>query len=92
MAHPLILRGSRSIQPEVDDTSGNTYAEYQEGDELAEYGLMGLMGLMVGRGAVLAFPRLRKLWFPIVAAVVGVGQFFGKLLFGEKISKSENRS
>ncbi|MEL6195608.1 MAG: DUF2167 domain-containing protein [Myxococcota bacterium] len=68
-------------------TTGNTYAEYQEGDKLAEY---GLMGLMVGGGAVLAFPLLRKLWFVIVAAVVGVGQFFRKLFFGEKISKGES--
>ena len=62
---------------------GRTYAEYQEGDKLADYGLMGLMGL-AGAVGVGFFAKNAKLIFAgIAAAAVGVVSFIKKL-FGRK--------
>ncbi len=62
---------------------GRTYAEYKEGDKLADYGLMGLMGL-AGAVGVGFFAKNAKLIFgAIAAAAVGVVSFFKKL-FGRK--------
>lgn len=60
--------------------AGSKYGEYQEGDKVAEYGLLGLMG---AGGAFV----LWKFWKPISAGVVvffvAVKKFAGRL-FGSK--------
>ena len=66
---------------------GQRYADWRQGDRVAEYGLMGLMG--VGVAALAAKTGLlSKLWKFIAIGVVAVGAFFKKLFFGEKIGKS----
>ncbi|MFK7911982.1 MAG: DUF2167 domain-containing protein [Akkermansiaceae bacterium] len=59
---------------------GSKYGEYQEGDKIAEYGLLGLMG---AGGAFVIW----KFWKPICAGLVAVGiaikKFAGRL-FGNK--------
>ncbi len=57
-------------------TSGNKYAEFAEGDKIAEY---GLTGLIVGGGAFV----LWKLWKPIglgiIALGAGIKKFMGRI-------------
>lgn len=69
---------------------GNTYAEFQDGDKLAEY---GLTGLIVGGGAVVAgklglFAVLGKFfakaWKMIVIGLIAVVAFLKKLFGGPK--------
>lgn len=71
-------------------SEGNTYAEFEDGDKLAEY---GLTGLIVGGGAVVAgklglFAVLGKFfakaWKLVIVGVVGIGAFLKKLLGGGK--------
>ena len=71
-------------------SSGNSYAEYQEGDKIAEY---GLKALMVGGGAFAAAKLglfgvlgkyIGKLWILIVAAVIGLKGFIVRLFTGRK--------
>ena len=65
--------------------AGNSYAEYKKGDKIAEYGLTGLMvggaafaGAKLGLfGALLGF--LKKAWYLVVAALVGIGSWFKRL-------------
>lgn len=69
---------------------GNTYAEYQEGDKVAEYGLKAL----VAGGAVFAAAKLGlfgtiALWFKkamklIIVAVAAVGLWIKRLITGKK--------
>ena len=60
---------------------GNTYAEYREGDKLAEY---GLTALMVGGGAALAAKSgiFKWLWKIIIVFFAGAAGFLKKL-FGK---------
>lgn len=69
--------------------SGQRYADYVSGDKVAEY---GLAALVAGGAAVVAaktglfaalFAILRKGWYVIVAAVVGVGSWLRKFFSGE---------
>ncbi len=58
--------------------TGNTYAEYQEGDKLYEYGLTALIG--GGAAAVAAKTGVFKwLWKVILAALAGFGAVFKKI-------------
>lgn len=73
-----------------DFNSGQTYAEYQEGDKVAEYGLKGL----IAGGAVFAAAKLGlfgtiALWFKkafklVIAGVIAVGLFLKRLIGGKK--------
>ena len=73
-----------------DFDSGQTYAEYQEGDKVAEYGLKGL----IAGGAVFAAAKLGlfgtiALWFKkafklVIAGVIAVGLFLKRLIGGKK--------
>lgn len=57
---------------------GNTYAEYKEGDKLAEY---GLSALIVGGGAALASKTgvFKWLWKVLIAVFVAISGFFKKI-------------
>lgn len=59
---------------------GRTYAEYKEGDKLADYGLMALLGVgALGVGATI-FAKFGKVIFAaIAAAAVGALSFLRKL-------------
>lgn len=58
---------------------GNRYAEFRQGDRIAEYGLTALVA--GGAGAVLMKTGLLgKLWKLIVAAVVGLGALVGRVI------------
>lgn len=65
---------------------GKTYAEYQKGDKVAEYGLTALIagGAVFGAAKLGLFAKLGKLWKVIalgaVAAFVAVKKFFGRLV------------
>lgn len=63
-------------------TSEESYAAFQEGDKVAEY---GLAGLIVGGGLLAAAKSglLAKLWKPIMIGLLAVGAFI-KRLFGRK--------
>ena len=64
-------------------TSGQTYAEFRKGDNVAAIGLTALVA--GGAGAVLAKSGLLgKLWKFLVFAVIGVIGFFKKLFTGKK--------
>ena len=72
--------------------SGNTYAEYREGDRIAEYGLAALItggavavAAKTGLLAVLV-KFLGKIWYVLVA---GAAAIFRKLFGGSKTSSSE---
>ncbi len=68
--------------------SGESYAEYRPGDKIAKYGLAALVlgGAAVGAAKLgllgWLLPFVKKLWILIVAALVGVANFFKKL-FGK---------
>lgn len=86
-----------SILPEYQKTltgfqfnAGNTYAEYQEGDKVAEYGLKAL----VAGGAIFAAAKLGLLgtivlWFKkalkfIVIGVIAIGAWIKRIVTGRK--------
>ncbi len=63
---------------------GRTYAEYQEGDKLADYGLMALLGAGAAGAAIGIFAKYGKV---IIAAIVAAGASvlaFIRKLFGRK--------
>lgn len=70
--------------------SGETYAEYQEGDKVSEYGLKAL----VAGGAIFAAAKLGlfatiALWFKkafklVIAGVIAVGVFLKRMISGKK--------
>ncbi len=62
---------------------GETYADVQEGDKMAEY---GLAALIAGGGAAIAAKSglLKGLWKFIAAAGVAVAAWLGKILKGKK--------
>jgi len=63
--------------------SGKRYAEFKEGDKVAEY---GLAALVVGGAGALAFKAgiFQKFWKFILIGLVAVGAFLKKLFFGKK--------
>ena len=60
---------------------GRTYAEYQEGDKLADYGLMALLGVGV---AATVFSKFGKVILVGIAAVIGGVVAFFRRLTGKK--------
>lgn len=70
--------------------SGQTYADYEEGDKVAEYGLKAL----VAGGAIFAAAKLGlfgtiALWFKkafklVIAGVIAIGVFLKRLVTGKK--------
>lgn len=66
-------------------TRGNSYAEYQDGDKLAEYGLKGLIagGAFYGAAKLGLFALLKKGFKFIVAGVVAIGLFLKRLITGK---------
>jgi len=81
------LKASKKLLSQYNYTSGNRYAEYVEGDKIAEYGLTAL----VTGGAFAAAVKtglLQKFWKFIVAGIAGIGAFF-KRFFGKKGNDSE---
>jgi uncharacterized membrane-anchored protein len=68
--------------------AGERYAEYRQGDKLAKYGLTALVlgGAAVGAAKLGLFAWLavfiKKAWKLVVLAVVGVGAFVKRVLFG----------
>lgn len=63
-------------------TDGNRYAEFREGDKVAEYGLTALV--VGGAGAVAAKAGVFKwLWKVLVFAAAGAAGFFKKLFTGK---------
>lgn len=64
-----------------DYTEGNRYAEFREGDKIAEYGLTALV--VGGAGAVAAKAGVFKwLWKVIVVAIAGAAGFLKKFFTG----------
>lgn len=59
---------------------GRTYAEYKEGDKLADYGLMALLGAGAAGAAIGIFSKFGKV---IIAAIVAAGA--GVLAFIRKL-------
>lgn len=62
---------------------GRTYAEYQEGDKLADYGLMAMLGVGAAVGVGFFAKNAKLIFAAIAAAAVGVVSFIKKL-FGRK--------
>ncbi len=62
---------------------GETYADVQEGDKMAEY---GLAALIAGGGAAIAAKSglLKGLWKFIAAAGIAVAAWLGKIFKGKK--------
>jgi len=85
-----ILPEYQELLTGFDYNSGQTYADYEEGDKVAEYGLKAL----VAGGAVFAAAKLGlfgtiALWFKkafklIIAGVLAVGVFLKRLISGKK--------
>ncbi|MGJ8656729.1 MAG: DUF2167 domain-containing protein [Akkermansiaceae bacterium] len=85
-----------ALRPTLDKTlagfeyaDGNKYAEFQEGDKIAEYGLKGLIvgGGLLAAGKLGFFALIGKFFKQIVIGVVAVGAFFVKMknkIFGSK--------
>lgn len=62
---------------------GRTYAEYQEGDKLADYGLIAMLGAGAAVGVGFFAKNAKLIFAGIVAAALGVVSFVKKL-FGRK--------
>ena len=63
---------------------GRTYAEYQEGDKLADYGLMALLGVGAVGVAATVFSKFGKVIIVGIAAAIGGAVAFFRRLFGKK--------
>lgn len=69
--------------------SGERYAEFKQGDKIAQYGLAGLVlgGAAVGAAKLGLFSGLllflKKIWKLVIVAVVAVAGFFKRLIFGK---------
>ena len=63
---------------------GRTYAEYQEGDKLADYGLMALLGVGAVGVAATVFSKFGKVILVGIAAVIGGVVAFFRRLTGKK--------
>jgi len=77
-----ILPTFKGLLGDFEYKSGETYAEYKEGDKLAKYGLTALV--VGGAGALAAKSGLFK-WLGkiLVVGAVAVGAFFKKLFGGK---------
>ncbi len=85
-----ILPAYQNVLTGLEYNSGNTYAEYEEGDKVAEYGLKAL----VAGGAIFAAAKLGlfgtiALWFKkaiklIVVAAAAIGLWIKRLVTGKK--------
>ncbi|MDP0490740.1 MAG: DUF2167 domain-containing protein [Verrucomicrobiota bacterium JB023] len=79
-----VLPLARDILTGFEFKSGSTYAEYEEGDKLAEYGLTALIagGAALGAAKLGLFAKLGKILKPLALGLVAVGvavkKFFGK--------------
>ena len=68
--------------------SGESYAEFKSGDKVAQYGLAALVlgGAAVGAAKLGLFASLalllKKAWKLVVVAVVAIGGFLKRLIFG----------
>ena len=60
---------------------GRTYAEYQEGDKLADYGLMALLGVGAVGVAATIFSKFGKVIFVGIAAAAAAALSFVRRLF-----------
>ena len=75
--------------------SGQSYAEYRQGDKVAKYGLAALVvgGAAVGAAKLGFFsaliPFLKKGWVLIVAAVAAVASWFRRLALGGRRKSTE---
>jgi uncharacterized membrane-anchored protein len=84
-ALPAILPEFRQLLSGYDYQSGESYAEYRQGDKVAKYGLAALVvgGAAVGAAKLGLFawllPVLKKGWYLIVAAFAAVASFFKRL-------------
>ena len=77
-----ILPDFRKLLKSCEFNSGLRYAEFKQGDKIAQYGLTAL----IGGGAVAVAAKsglLKNLWKILVAAAVGVGALL-KRLWGKK--------
>ncbi len=63
---------------------GRTYAEYKEGDKLADYGLMALLGVGAVGVAATVFGKFGKVIFAGIAVALGGVVAFIRKLFGRK--------
>jgi uncharacterized membrane-anchored protein len=83
-AHLVLVR---QIMESFHYTPGQKYAEFQEGDKIAEY---GLTALVVGGGAAVAAKAgvFKWLWKLILAAIAGIGAMFKKLFKRDKKPES----
>ncbi|MDA7888340.1 DUF2167 domain-containing protein [Akkermansiaceae bacterium] len=80
-----VLPVYQNLIADFEYSSGNTYAEYEEGDKLAEYGLKGLIagGAIYGAAKLGFFAFLKKGFKFIIAGVVAVGLFLKRLITGK---------
>lgn len=71
-----------------DYMAGERYAEYKQGDKLAEYGLTALVAggavAIAAKTGLLAtiFLFFKKAWKLVIIAVVAIGAFVKRLIFG----------
>lgn len=70
--------------------SGRKYAEFREGDKVAEY---GLAALVVGGAGALAFKAglFQKFWKFILIGLAGIGAFVKKFFFKKNASSGEGQ-
>lgn len=84
----------RTLLADYKFGSGETYAEYRQGDKLAKYGLAALItgGAAVGAAKLGLFASLavffKKAWKLVVVAIVAVAGVFKKF-FGRLFGKSD---
>ncbi len=80
-----LLPTYQSLIADFNYKEGKSYAEYQKGDRIAD---VGLKALMVGGGAFAAaklglfgmlFAFFKKTWYLVVAALVGLKSWIGRL-------------
>jgi uncharacterized membrane-anchored protein len=85
-----LLPPYRELLADYRYTAGNTYAEYVEGDKIAEYGLAAL----ITGGAVAVAAKtglLARFWKFILAGLVAIGAFFKKMFGGGKQAERPTR-
>ena len=83
----LILHDFRSLLAGYEFQAGHRYAEFREGDKIAEY---GLTALVVGGAAAVAAKTglLSKIWKFLFAGVLVLAAFFKKLFSGRKSQRT----
>jgi uncharacterized membrane-anchored protein len=85
-----LLPTYRELLAEYRYTAGNSYAEYVEGDKIAEYGLAAL----ITGGAVAVAAKtglLARFWKFILAGLVAIGAFVKKMFGGGKEAERPTR-